>query len=136
MAIDKEVLDQLLAGREPQELFAKDGLLDELKKALSERMLTADALVHEALLPAPDAGLRLARLPHDRSRAETGGAEQHDLGSPDVLLGGVAIARHSLKAETFRRRNFKCDPCAHDTESHAASKMGILKRTLASGVIH
>lgn len=39
MAIDKDVLDQLLAGRDPKELFAKDGLLDELKKALYERML-------------------------------------------------------------------------------------------------
>jgi|GEM_PF-2578267 len=28
MAIDKEVLDQLLAGRDPQELFANDGLID------------------------------------------------------------------------------------------------------------
>lgn len=36
------MLDQLLAGRDPQELFARDGLLDELKKALSERMLTAE----------------------------------------------------------------------------------------------
>ncbi len=42
MAIDKDVLDQLLAGRDAQELFAKDGLLDELKKALSERMLAAE----------------------------------------------------------------------------------------------
>ena len=41
MAINKDMLDQL-AGREPQELFAKDGLLDELKKALSERMLAAE----------------------------------------------------------------------------------------------
>ena len=38
MAINKALLDQLLAGREPQELFAKNGLIDELKKALSERM--------------------------------------------------------------------------------------------------
>ena len=30
-----------------------------------------DTLSHKALLPAPDAGLRLARLPHDRSRADT-----------------------------------------------------------------
>jgi putative transposase len=42
MAIDKDVLDQLLAGRDPQALFAKDGLIDELKKALSERMLSAE----------------------------------------------------------------------------------------------
>ena len=42
MAIDKELLDQLLDGRDPQELFARDGLIDELKKALSERMLGAE----------------------------------------------------------------------------------------------
>ena len=42
MAIDKELLDRLLAGRDPQELFARDGLIDELKKALSERMLAAE----------------------------------------------------------------------------------------------
>jgi len=42
MAIDKELLDQLLAGRDPQDLFARDGLIDELKKALSERMLAAE----------------------------------------------------------------------------------------------
>ncbi len=42
MAIDKDVLDQLLAGRDPGQLFAKDGLIDELKKALSERMLSAE----------------------------------------------------------------------------------------------
>ena len=41
MAVDKDVLDHLLAGRDPGELFARDGLLDELKKALSERMLAA-----------------------------------------------------------------------------------------------
>lgn len=28
MAIDKELLDQLLAGRDPNEVFAKDGLLE------------------------------------------------------------------------------------------------------------
>ena len=37
MAIEKDVLDQLLAGRDATELFAKDGLIDELKKALAER---------------------------------------------------------------------------------------------------
>ncbi len=46
MAIDKELLDQLLAGRDPQELFAKDGLVDELKKALSERLLNTELDEH------------------------------------------------------------------------------------------
>ena len=34
MAIEKELLGQLLAGRDPNEVFAKDGLLDDLKKAV------------------------------------------------------------------------------------------------------
>ncbi|MCT9000727.1 IS256 family transposase [Chelativorans intermedius] len=42
MAIEKELLDQLLAGRAPNEVFAKDGLVDDLKKALSERILNAE----------------------------------------------------------------------------------------------
>jgi len=42
MAIDKDVLDRPLLGRDRQDLFAKDGLLDELKKALSERMMFAE----------------------------------------------------------------------------------------------
>jgi hypothetical protein len=33
MAIEKELLDQLLAGRDLSEVFGKDGLLDDLKKA-------------------------------------------------------------------------------------------------------
>ena len=46
MAIEKELLEQLLAGRDPQEVFAKDGLVDELKKALSERILNAELDEH------------------------------------------------------------------------------------------
>jgi putative transposase len=46
MAIDKELLDRLLAGRDPKQLFAKDGLLDDLKKALSERILNAELDEH------------------------------------------------------------------------------------------
>jgi putative transposase len=46
MAIEKELLDQLLAGRDPNEVFAKDGLLDDLKKALSERILNVELDEH------------------------------------------------------------------------------------------
>jgi len=42
MVIDKDMLDRLFAGRDPQDLFAEHGLLDELKKTLSERMLSAE----------------------------------------------------------------------------------------------
>ena len=46
MAIEKEVLDRLLAGRDPNEVFSRDGLLDDLKKALSERILTTELEEH------------------------------------------------------------------------------------------
>ena len=42
MAIKKDTLDQLLLGRDPKEVFSKDGLFDELKKALAERVLNAE----------------------------------------------------------------------------------------------
>ena len=42
MAIKKETLDHLLDGRNPKEVFNKDGLFDELKKALAERVLNAE----------------------------------------------------------------------------------------------
>jgi len=42
MAIKKDTLDQLLAGRDPRAVFAKDGLVDELKKALANRVLSAE----------------------------------------------------------------------------------------------
>src|SRR3954452_22737107 len=46
MAIEKDLLDQLLAGRDPKDVFSKDGLVDELKKALSERILNTELDEH------------------------------------------------------------------------------------------
>ena len=42
MAIKKEFLDELLAAAEGKDVFGKDGLFDDLKKALAERMLNAE----------------------------------------------------------------------------------------------
>ena len=46
MAIEKDVLDRLLDGRDPKDVFNKDGLVDELKKALSERILNTELDEH------------------------------------------------------------------------------------------
>lgn len=48
MAIRNELIEELLAGKDPQEVFAQDGLLDELKKALAERILDAEMDQHLA----------------------------------------------------------------------------------------
>ena len=48
MSIDKDLLDQLIAGRKPGDLFGKDGILQELTKALAERALGAELDAHLA----------------------------------------------------------------------------------------
>ena len=42
----KDLLDQLQASRDAKDMFDKDGLVDELKKALSERILNAELDEH------------------------------------------------------------------------------------------
>ena len=46
MAIKKGTFDELLSGRDPKAIFSKDGLFDELKKALAERVLNAELDEH------------------------------------------------------------------------------------------
>jgi hypothetical protein len=84
-----------------------------------------DTLRGEALLPAPHAGLRLARPAHDRVGAEAIGAEQHDPGPPDVLLGGVAVRDQRLQTATLGGCHTHGDSRAHRPDSHAASPNGI-----------
>ena len=45
MAIEKELLDQLLEGRDPETVFTQDGLLDELMKGLSERVRSSTRIL-------------------------------------------------------------------------------------------
>ena len=55
-----------------------------------------DALGHEALLPAPHACLRLARLGHDRVGPGPRRAEKHDPGSPAMLVQALRGATTAL----------------------------------------
>ncbi|HET7415496.1 MAG TPA: IS256 family transposase [Arthrobacter sp.] len=45
-SFDGELLDRLLAGRDPKTVLESEGLIGELKKALAERMLNAELDVH------------------------------------------------------------------------------------------
>jgi putative transposase len=71
--MDKALLDQLLAGREPQDLFAKGGLIDDLKKALSERMLAAE--LEDRLESDAEAGLSNRRNGSSRKTMLTGSSK-------------------------------------------------------------
>ena len=46
MSIVKDLLDQLMAGRKPGDLFGRDGILQELTKALAERALNTELDEH------------------------------------------------------------------------------------------
>ena len=46
MSIDKDLLDRLMEGRKPGDLFGKDGILQELTKALAERVLSTELDEH------------------------------------------------------------------------------------------
>jgi len=70
MAIEKDLLDRLLAGRDPSEVFAKDGLLDDLKKALSERILSAE--LDEHLEGETSEGVANRRNGHSKKTVVTG----------------------------------------------------------------
>src|SRR6201981_1785260 len=54
--ISDEVVDQLLAGREPSTVFETGGLVDELKKRLAERMLNAEMDHHLGTEAEEEAG--------------------------------------------------------------------------------
>jgi putative transposase len=90
MAIDKDLLDRLLEGRDPSELFARDGLLDDLKKALSERILNAELDTH---LGAEHGEAEAFRRPNRRNGT-----------SPKTVLTGMSKVRLDIprdRAGTF-----------------------------------
>jgi putative transposase len=69
MAIKKDTLDGLLAEHDPQAVFAKDGLFDELKKALAERVLNAE--IDDHLDGEAAAGKRNSRNGYSKKRVRT-----------------------------------------------------------------
>lgn len=95
-----------------------------------------DAFGHEAGLPTPDRRLGGLGCRHDRGRAETVGAHQHDPGSPDVLLRRVAISDEHFQPAPVGIAECDGDPCAHAPESHRQTQNGIPIRTLPFRSIH
>jgi hypothetical protein len=94
------------------------------------------AFGHEPLLPAPDAGLRDARLAHDRGRAVTVIGEKDDPGTPHMLLGALAIANDGLEPPAIGGRDRDGHSTAHGADSHDVNAKGIPNRTLPYRSIH
>jgi len=95
-----------------------------------------NALGHEPFLPAPDAGLGLARGGHDRRGAKAIAAQKHDAAAPDMLLGRRRVRNDRLKPGSVLARNREGYSCAHQHDSHNQSRNGIPIRTPSSRSIH
>jgi putative transposase len=83
-----ELLDQLLAGRDPKSVLDSGGLIGELKKAIAERMLNAEMDVHLA------------------NEAEAGLANHRNGSSPKTVL----TPEGSLELSIPRDRHGRFDP--------------------------
>ena len=103
----KELLDELLAGQDAKAVFEKDGLLDELKKALAERILNAEMDHHLGQDGEQAAGN------HRNGYEPEDGADRHrqaragdSAGSPGPLRAGadrqVPTALPRLRREDHR----------------------------------
>lgn len=86
VAIEKELLDRLLAGGDATEVFAKGGLLDDLKKALSGSVLSAE--MDERL---------------EGERAEGGGNRRNGSSKKTALTG---TSKMTLTVPRDRAENF------------------------------
>ena len=82
------------------------------------------ARLHEAFLPAPHTGLRLAGPAHDLIGADAVRAQQDDLSPPDMLVRGVAIPRERLQAAAIRRLESDGNSSSHAPDSHALRSAG------------
>ena len=97
---------------------------------------TVITFLHEAFLPAPDTGLRFAGPAHDLIGANTVGTEQDDLGSPDMLVRGVAIPREHLQTAAISGLESDGNSGSHAPDSHASSPLGIPSGNQVSDAIH
>ena len=93
-----------------------DGLQGQSRDARGTGVIAQQAFrpfLHCPFLPAPHACLGRTRPPHDLAGANPIGAQQHNLGSPDVTLRGVTILRDPLKARSIRGRKVDDYTTAH-----------------------
>src|SRR5664279_4703666 len=85
-------------------------------------LIVQEAIVtrlHEAFLPAPHTGLRLASPAHDLIGANTVRAQQDDLSPPDMLVRGVAIPRERLQTAAISGLESDRNSGSHAPDSHA-----------------
>ncbi len=97
---------------------------------------TVIPFLHEALLPAPHAGLRFAGPAHDFIGANTVRAQQHDLSPPDMFVRGVAIPYEHRQAAAIGGLESDGNSGSHAPDLHAFGLTGIPSGIQMSDAIH
>jgi hypothetical protein len=111
----------------------------ERRDARGARLIAQQAVVtslHEAYLPAPHTGLRLAGLAHDLVGADAVRAQQDDLGPPDMLVRRVAIPRQRRQTAAISGLESDGNSGSHGPDSHVSSPPGIPYGIQMSDLIH
>lgn len=119
MSIDKGLLDQLMEGRSPADLFGKEGILAELTKALAERALAAELeeyLGDERAEEGPEGQSRSPnRLTGSSQKAVTTDSSKVVFGIPRDRNGTfdpLLIAKYQRRFPEFDRKIIHC-PAGH-----------------------
>src|SRR5215475_5144130 len=110
------------------------------RTGLAKRRLVAQEAVisflHEALLPAPDTGLRFAGPAHDLIGANTVPTQQDDLSPPDMLVWRIAVPHEHLQTAAISGLKRDGNSGSHTPDSHAPSALGIPTGIQMSDAIH
>ncbi len=109
------------------------------RDARRSRLIAQEAVVtslHEALLPAPHTGFRLAGLAHDFIGADAVRAQQDNLGSPDMLMRCIAIPRERGQTAAISGLESDGNSRSHAPDSHVSSPPGIPSGIQMSDLIH
>src|SRR5664280_876397 len=118
---------------------AFDDVRSQRRDARGACLIVQEAVVtrlHQAFLPAPHTGLRLAGPAHDLIGANTIRAQQDDLSPPDMLVRGVAIPCKRLQTAAISGLESDGNSGSHAPDSHASSPLGIPSRIQMSDAIH
>ena len=106
--IPDAILDQLLAGVDPKTAFEPNGLIDDLKKALAERVLNAEMDHH---LAGEEPGNRRNGYGKKTVITDTGQIELA-VPRPPGPLRPAADRQVSAPVSGVRRRSSRCTPAA------------------------
>jgi len=114
--------------------FRAQGRNPRRARSVTEKAI--DAFCREPLLPAPNAGLRLARPAHDLMRSNAVRAQKDDRRPPHMFLGSAAVPDHFFKTNAIAGADCNQNTGAHPPDSQMRSTLGIPKRTLPLGGNH